>query len=152
MRAELRETVDVAVPAERLWQVVTDWPLQSEWIPFTRVRTPAGDGQGLGGRLEARTGFGPVGFLDTMVVTHWSVPAEGRRVCEVLHTGRLVRGDGGFEVEPIDATSSRFIWWESFELPLGRAGALGWRLLAPLSQAGIRRALDRLRTLALQRA
>lgn len=152
MRAQLRDTVDVEVPAEHLWDVVTDWPLQGEWIPFTRVRTAAGGAHGLGGRVEAWTGVGPVGFLDTMVVTHWSAPADGRGVCEVLHTGRLVRGEGGFEVEPIDAASSRFIWWESFEVPLGAAGAAGWRLLAPLWQVGIHRALERLRELAVARA
>lgn len=155
-RAQLREAVEVGVPAGQLWRVVTDWPLQGEWIPFTTVRSTVGKGRGVGSRVEAWTGLGRVGFLDTMVVTHWSEPSkehsdghsEGRRVCEVLHTGRLVRGEGGFEVEPLGPSRSRLVWWESVELPLGAVGALGWRLTSRWWQAGTAKALQRLRTLA----
>ncbi|MGH3386160.1 MAG: SRPBCC family protein [Nocardioidaceae bacterium] len=144
MRARLRDEVVVEVPAVRLWDVVTDWSRQGEWIPFTRVRTVSGDARGVGGRIEAWTGVGPVGFLDPMVVTVWDAP----RRCEVLHTGRVLRGEGGFEVDRVDATRSMFVWWESLELPLGSAGMLGWRLVAPVWQVGVDRALDRLRALA----
>lgn len=148
MRAQLRESVEVDVPADHLWRVVTDWPLQGRWIPFTRVSVTGGDGREVGGRLAAWTGVGAVGFLDTMVITHWSEPADGTRVCEVLHTGRVVRGDGGFEVEPLAGGRARFVWWESFEVPLGVVGAAAWRLVAPLWRVGLGKALQRLRALA----
>lgn len=147
-RAVLRDAVEVDAPATRLWEVVTDWPRQGEWIPLTRVRTPAGDGKGVGTRVEAWTGVGRVGFLDTMIVTRWSEEPHGRKVCEVLHTGRVVRGEGGFEVEPAGQRRSRLLWWESVELPLGPVGVVGWRLLRPLWRIGTRRALQRLRGLA----
>jgi Polyketide cyclase / dehydrase and lipid transport len=140
----LRDAVEVDVPADALWRAVTDWPLQGAWIPLTRVRVVTGDGRRVGDGIEVWTGIGRVGFLDTMVITRWEPP----RVCEVLHTGRVVRGEGGFEVEPVDGTRSRFIWWETFELPLGPVGSMGWPIVQPLWQRGIGRALHELRAIA----
>jgi hypothetical protein len=108
------------------------------------VRATAGDGRRVGDEVEAWTAIGPIGFRDTMVVTRWEPP----RVCEVLHTGRLVRGEGGFEVEPVDRTRSRFTWWETFELPLGPIGGVGWRVVKPLWHRGIGRSLHQLRQIA----
>jgi Polyketide cyclase / dehydrase and lipid transport len=139
MRALLRADATVSVPAERLWERLVDWPSQGEWIPLTRVRTVAGSGRRVGGRIEAHTGVGPIGFDDPMVITRWEPPFS----CEVLHTGRVVRGEAGFDVVAIDPSRSRVEWWESLEIPLGRAGGLGWRLTAPLGEAVLRRALDR---------
>ena len=143
MRALLRADATVGAPAERLWERLVDWPTQGEWIPLTRVRTVAGSGRGVGGRIEAWTGIGPIGFDDPMVITRWEPPDS----CEVLHTGRLVRGEAGFDVVAIDSDRSRVAWWESLELPLGRAGGLGWRLTRPLWESHLRRALDRFRVL-----
>jgi Polyketide cyclase / dehydrase and lipid transport len=139
MRALLRADATVSVPAERLWERLVDWPSQGEWIPLTRVRTVAGSGRSVGGRIEAHTGVGPIGFDDPMVITRWEPPFS----CEVLHTGRVVRGEAGFDVVAIDPSRSRVEWWESLEIPFGRAGGLGWRLTAPLWEAVLRRALDR---------
>ena len=76
--------------AERVWQAVTDWSRQHEWIWATRVH----GGQGVGAAVTGRTGLGLVGFTDTMVITEWDPP----RRCVVEHTGRLIRGAGIFEV------------------------------------------------------
>jgi hypothetical protein len=143
MRAMLRVDATVGVPAERLWERLVDWPSQGEWVPLTRVRTVAGSGWGVGGRIEARTGVGPIGYDDPMVITRWEPPYS----FEVLHTGQLVRGEAGFDVAAVDPRRSRVEWWEALELPLGRAGGLGWRLTAPLWEAVLRRALARLATL-----
>jgi Polyketide cyclase / dehydrase and lipid transport len=143
MRAVLRADTSVAISVERLWDLLVDWPRQREWIPLTRVRTTAGDGRGVGGRIEAWTGVGRVGFLDPMVITRWDPPWS----CEVLHTGPTVRGEGGFEVRP-DGVGARVVWWESLEVPWGSVGAVGWRLTAPGWRIALERALDRLRALA----
>ena len=37
MRARLQREVDVAAPASVVWDYVTDWPRQQEWVPLTRV-------------------------------------------------------------------------------------------------------------------
>ena len=92
MSAPLEITSRVLVAAEpaRVWQVAMDWSRQREWIWATQVR----GGAGPGAEVVARTGLGPVGFTDTMVITEWDPP----RRCVVRHTGRVVRGLGIFEV------------------------------------------------------
>lgn len=142
-RALLRAETEVAVPAERLWNLLADWSRQGEWIPLTSVRAVRGDGHRVGGRIEAWTGIGPIGFNDPMVVTHWDPP----RRCEVLHLGSVVRGEGGFDVVAADA-GARVVWWESVELPLGPVGQVGWRLSAPMVRMGLELSLARLRRLA----
>jgi len=146
-----RGQVEVAVPvrasAQAVWDAVTDWPAQGEWMTATRVRAVDGDGRGVGGRIEAFTGLGGFGFLDTMVVTQWRPPAR----CAVLHTGRVLRGTGEFAIE--DAPSPgrrgggagvRLVWREELDLPGGIAGALGWRVLRPLVRLAVGRSLTRL--------
>jgi hypothetical protein len=136
----VREVVDVDAPPELVWSYVVDWPRQSEWIPATRVWGVA-EGAGVGAQVEAWTGFGRFGYLDTMTITAWDPP----RRCEVLHTGRLLRGEGGFVVVPRGAAGSRFEWWERFALPGGRLGGLAWPAARPAVRMGIRTALRRLK-------
>ncbi len=137
MRAELRVEQVVEAGPERVWALLTDWEQQGRWMPATRVRSV--DGRGVGGRITARTGFGPLGFLDTMTVTQWNPPQR----CEVLHTGRIVRGPGVFAVEPFGPGRCRVVWEEHLVLPLGMLGRAGWRLVRPLARAGLALALRR---------
>ena len=98
---ELVETVDVDAPPERTFAALVDWARQGEWMLGTDVTPVGGPAQEVGGRLAARTGV-PIGrgrhlgVLDTMTITAWE---QDRRV-DVLHTGRVVRGTGSFEVLP----------------------------------------------------
>lgn len=69
MTASLVLSVDVAAPVERTWAGATDWARQGEWMLGTTVRPTARDGQGVGGGIEAFTGVGRLGFLDTMEIT-----------------------------------------------------------------------------------
>lgn len=141
-----RVVVDVTVdaPQQLVWDAVTDWPRQSNWMLGTTVRATTLDGVGPGGGIEAWTGLDlgrlELGFLDTMVVTEWEPPCR----CVVRHTGRVVRGDGIFEVVALPDGRSRFIWSEVLELPLGRLGRLGWPLVRPALVAGVRMSLRRL--------
>ena len=94
--SELQVTVPVAAPAEAVWSALTDWDSQGEWMLGTSVRSVGPQRQGVGDRLEAFTGVGRIGFLDTMVVTDW---VDGVEVT-VEHTGKVVRGSGTFRAEP----------------------------------------------------
>lgn len=144
MRSRISRTVDVAAPAGRVWDYVTDWPAQGEWIPFTRVeRVDRADA--VGGRLRAWTGIGRVGFWDPMTITRWDRTDGGGGACEVLHTGAVVRGEGEFAVVALDASRSRFVWSEVVDLPGGRLGAMGWALVRPLFERMIDRALHAMR-------
>jgi carbon monoxide dehydrogenase subunit G len=114
-------TSRVLGPAEaaELWRLAMDWARQSEWMPGTRVS----GGQGTGATVTARTGVGPVGFTDTMVITQWRPPHR----CVVRHTGRVVRGTGIFEVIP-RGPMSEFVWTEKLWLPWPVPGWLARRL------------------------
>jgi len=136
VRIALEVVVDA--PVEQTWAAAVDWDRQGEWMLGTSVTATAQGGQGVGGGLEAFTGLGRLGFLDTMEITAWEPPHR----CAVLHTGRLVRGTGLFEVQP-RGTRSAFLWSEDLELPLGAAGRAGWPVVRPLFVAGLRRSLDR---------
>lgn len=131
MRTRLQCEVDVAAPADEVWRYVTDWPRQGEWIPATRVEN-LDDADALGGRFRAWTGLGRVGFWDPMTITAWERDPAGGGRCEVLHTGRVVKGEGEFTVVALDPTHSRFVWAELLVVPAGRAGALGWRAARPV--------------------
>jgi carbon monoxide dehydrogenase subunit G len=130
-------TAQVRVPAdaERVWRAVTDWSRQREWIWATRVH----GGQGVGAAVTGRTGLGPVGFTDTMVITEWDPP----RRCVVEHTGRLIRGAGIFEVRAAGA-ESEFRWTEQLRLPLPAGlGGLVARVIRPLAEQALISSLRR---------
>lgn len=135
MSEELVLTVHVNAPVQTTWKAVTDWPTQGEWMLGTVV---TGTGSAVGGTLEAYTGRKPFGFLDTMEITVWQPPHR----CEVLHTGRVVKGTGVFEVREAPG-GSEFVWSEVLELPLGFLGRLGWPLVRPFFKAGVQKSLNR---------
>ena len=134
--SELVASVEVGAPAQAVWDAVVDWDVQSEWMFLTSVR----GGHGEGAYVEAFTGVGRIGFLDTMEITVWDPP----RRCVVRHTGRVVRGTAAFEVEPLGPGRSRFTWVEWVVPPLGTLGAAGLGLVRPLVMAPIRYSLRRL--------
>jgi hypothetical protein len=139
MTATLVLTVDVDAPVEQTWAGVTDWARQGEWMLGTRVWPTAQGGQGVGGGIEAITGVGPLGVLDRMEITLWEPPHR----CHVLHLGRVVRGTGAMEVEPLPGDRSRFVWREDLDLPLGLLGRLGWPLVRPAFAFGVQLSLKR---------
>ncbi|MGI5203850.1 SRPBCC family protein [Spirillospora sp. CA-108201] len=128
-----------AAPPERLFDVLTDWPRHAEWMPFTSAE----GGDKVGDELRARTGVGPVGFLDTMVITDWRA---GRRVA-VRHTGRVVRGEAFFKVVP-EGSGSRVVWAERVDLPLGPLGRAAWLVAGPVVRAFMTIGLRRLAVLS----
>lgn len=138
MTASLELTVDVAAAPAQTWAAVTDWARQGEWMLGTTVRATAQEGRGVGGRLEAWTGLGRLGFLDTMEISRWEPPYR----CDVVHTGRVVRGTGTFVVRPGEL-GSQLVWREDLELPWGLIGRLGWAVLRALFTAGVRSSLRR---------
>ena len=134
--AELVVTQEVAAPAERTWEALTDWPAHDRWMILTRAEGDRAEG----GSIRAFTGIGRVGFLDTMTITVWEPP----RRAVVRHTGRVVRGSGSFEVEPLGAARSRVVWSEWVQLPFGPLGRLGWPVARPVLRAFVQVSLRRL--------
>jgi carbon monoxide dehydrogenase subunit G len=111
MAPTLEIAAHVLVPAEadRVWELVTNWDRQRDWMLGTQVR----GGQGVGATLIARTGIGPAAFEDTMEITEWDPPSR----CVVRHTGQVIRGLGVFEVAQAGEVS-QFSWTERLELPV----------------------------------
>ena len=77
LRIAAKVTVN-AGPADT-WRTAVDWPRQREWIWGTRVS----GGHGIGAGLTARTGIGPIGFTDHMVVTEWDPPRRCEKIGRV---------------------------------------------------------------------
>ena len=137
--SELQVTVPVDAPAGAVWSALTDWDSQGEWMLGTEVRSVGPQRRGAGDRLEAFTGVGRIGFLDTMVVTDW---VEGVEVT-VEHTGKIVRGTGTFRVEPDGADRSAVVWIENLSIPGGAVGETLWRLTRPISRWAVVHSLRR---------
>ena len=136
--SQLRLEVDVAAPVERTWAALTDWQRQGEWMLATRVRATTGGGRGVGGGIEAVTGVGPVGLVDSMEITGWDPPHGAY----VRHLGRVIRGTASFEVRPRPGGST-VIWTEDLDLPFGAAGRIGFRAARPVVAYGLRLSLRR---------
>jgi carbon monoxide dehydrogenase subunit G len=145
-RVRLQREIDVSASASAVWDYITDWPRQAEWVPMTRVEV-VDRASGLGGRIRAWTGLGRIGFWDPMTITAWERLPDGGGRCEVLHLGKLVRGEGEFTVLSQGAGTSRFLWAEVLVLPLGPVGAVGWRAVRPVAERVIDRALATMRDL-----
>ena len=145
---ELVERIDVDASPEQVWATITDWERQGEWMLLTDVRTVDGPAQRLHGRLAARTGLPlpggrHLGVLDTMIITKWEPP----RLVEVQHTGRIVRGPGAFEVVP-RGEHATLVCSETWYLPYGLLGRVGWALSRRLVVWGLRRSLQRFAVVA----
>lgn len=139
---DVRVDVKSVADAGQVFATLTDWPRHREWMPFTTAE----GGHGVGASITGRTGLGPVRFADTMVITAWE---PGRRVA-VEHTGRLVRGDAWFAVEPLVSGGSLITWAEHIRLPFGVLGRLGWSLIGPVVRRFMRLGLRRLARCAEQ--
>lgn len=140
--------VGCAAPAEVLWSVVTDLPATAGVVPLT---TAAGDPgpPGLGWSFAARTGLGPVGFVDEMLVTALEEPRDGHagRV-RVVKTGRVLDGWAEILVVP-EGQRSRLVWREVVQprshvlralAPARVSAALTHRLLGRMARDVVDRA------------
>lgn len=116
--------------AERLWSVVTDMVRHADFVPLTTIRPEPGDPE-LGWEVLARTGIGPVGFNDTMLVTGWEPPPTWPARMRLVKTGRLLDGWAEIVIDHRSEGGSRLTWREQIEprpTPLRYAARLGARV------------------------
>jgi Polyketide cyclase / dehydrase and lipid transport len=125
----------IKAPFEKVWAALADWESQGDWMLQTRVDVTSEIREGVGTTIAAFTGIGKLGVMDHMVVTSWQPP----HICDVLHTGKIIKGTGRFELVVIDADTTRFNWSEEILAP--RAIFL---LIAPGLYAGVRISLTKL--------
>jgi uncharacterized protein YndB with AHSA1/START domain len=125
----------IKAPIQTVWASLADWESQGEWMLQTSVEVTSQIREGVGTTIAAFTGVGKFGVMDHMVVTSWQPP----NLCDVLHTGKIIKGTGRFELTAIDHHTTRFDWSEEIVAP-----RLAFLLLAPGLYIGVRLSLAKL--------
>jgi uncharacterized protein YndB with AHSA1/START domain len=139
--AAVRVFVVIEAPLEQVWAAAADleshadWMADAESIAFLTARR-----RGIGTRMEVATRVGPFRTKDIMEVTEW----EDRRRIGVRHTG-LVTGVGAFEIEALDAATTRFTWQERLAFPWYLGGPLTALVASPVLALIWKRNLARLK-------
>jgi hypothetical protein len=145
MSNTLRITINLPCSQERAWAAIADWESQGNWMLQTKVWVTSQIREGAGTSISAFTGplykfypkFSSLGLLDTIVVTKWQPP----EICDVVHTGKILKGTGSFVLSPINSTSTKFNWSETIE-----CSRLKFLAIAPFLWVGVRISLARLST------
>ncbi len=106
-------TIIIKAPIQKVWESLADWEKQGDWMLQTKVLVTSQITEGVGTEISAFTGIGRLGILDTMSVTTWQPP----HTCDVVHTGRIIKGTGRFHLREIDATRTAFDWSEEVIAP-----------------------------------
>jgi hypothetical protein len=119
----------IDAPIDAVWASLADWESQGDWMLQTTVEVTSHIREGVGTTIAAFTGIGKFGVMDHMQVTRWEPPF----ICDVLHTGTIIKGTGRFQLTAIDSRTTRFDWSEEILAP--RALFL---LIAPGLYAGVR--------------
>jgi len=125
----------IDAPIEKVWASLADWESQGDWMLQTTVEVTSEIREGIGTKIAAFTGIGKVGVMDHMQVTKWEPPF----ICDVLNTGKIIKGTGRFQLSSIDSETTRFDWSEEILAP--RALFL---IIAPGLYAGVRISLANL--------
>jgi len=126
------------------WDRVLDLRLHDLLIPFTRItsgKVPAAE-LGSGSAFVARTGLGPLGFDDPMVVEELVRPSGGSAgLARIRKHGKVIRGSIELRITP-QPGGSRVRWSQEITV-WGVPRALGW-MTARVSRAAYGMALRRL--------
>ena len=144
MAHTIRLSVKLPCSRSRAWNAIADWESQGNWMLQTKVLVTSQIREGVGTSISAFTGpfyksypkFSKLGLLDTMVVTSWQPPEK----CDVVHTGKILKGTGAFELLEISPNSTRFNWSEAIE-----CSRLKFFAIYPFMWVGVRISLARLK-------
>lgn len=138
----LTYTVAIHTNQKAVFEYVSDWERQSDWILFTTVKLLSEPTTEQEINLLAITKIGPLQLVDTMVVSDWR-PYE-RIIVE--HTGRIILGKGIFSINKISDVDCEFVWQEITPVPLGIFGRIVVTLSKPLIKIPFTISLRRLKT------
>ena len=135
-------------PPEVVWELITDWEHQDDWMleasDFVVVGTQR---EGVGVEAEATIKIGGVKTRDRIRVVAW----KPLRLLSIAHEG-WVAGRGELFLTPIGKDRTHMFWREELEPPLGVLGSIGLTLFKPLMGRIFRRDLRILAGLTRARA
>jgi len=138
--------VPTSAPREVVWDVLTDWETQAQWMVDAKavhVLTPQRHGVGV--TIRCPTNLMGITVQDVMRVTRW----QEHELLEVVHLGRIITGTGAFELRDGPGDGSTIHWWEEVDPPLGALGEWGAStLVAPVVRRLFTRSLTNLAGLA----
>ncbi len=143
--ARIEASTHIAAPTSRVWDRLTDWEAQAEWMTDVRsleVRSAHRQGIGVTVRLRTDIALGVV-VTDELTTTEWRV---GERL-GVRHSGPLYSAVGAFELEATP-TGTLITWWDELRVPLGTLGdaAVGL-LVVPFARRVFRHSLANFKAL-----
>jgi carbon monoxide dehydrogenase subunit G len=142
----LEVSVEAAAPRQVVWDVLTAWERQSEWMldaESVEVLTP--QRRGVGVTIRCPTNLLGVTVEDVIRVTAWSEPD----LLEVTHLGRIITGSGAFTLVEQGPDRTRIDWWEEVDPPLGALGEWGaTTVVLPVLRRIFTRSLRNLASLA----
>lgn len=139
---------DLAVPADRVWALVTDVRNHVRWIPATRIDAPAATlavGDSFAAVTGPRAAPGGRGLTDRMTVERLDPPTPTRPGVAVYRKlGPVLLGEATVQVRPTGPASCTLIWTEAVHLR-GLPRRLTALLLRPMAAGMLHHALRRVR-------
>ena len=113
---------------EIVWDLITDWERQGDWMLEARDFEVIGDQRsGVGVRARATVSIAGLTTTDTVLVTGW----EPERRLALRHEG-WVSGTGEMTLTPAGLSRTKLLWTEELEPPLGALGAVGLTAFKPI--------------------
>ena len=106
-------SLKINAPIQKVWDSLAQWEKQGDWMLQTKVWVTSEITEGVGTQISAFTGIKKIGILDTMLVTTWEPP----HTCDVVHTGKIIKGTGRFHLRELTPTSVAFDWSEDVVAP-----------------------------------
>jgi hypothetical protein len=124
-------------PAEVVWDLITDWEHQDDWMLEASDFVVVSEGrEGIGVEAEATIKIGGISTRDRIRVASW----EPRRRLGIEHLG-WVSGRGDLYLTPLGRSHTHVFWREELVPPLGAVGAAGMTVFRPLMGRIFRRDL-----------
>ena len=142
--------MDATVPAppKVVWELVTDWERQGDWmLEASDFVVTSAHREGVGVEAEATISIGGVKTRDRIRVVGW----EPTHRLAIEHLG-WVSGYGEIYLTPSGPGRSHVFWREELHPPLGILGAVGLLLFKPLMRRIFERDVRVLQRLAAARA
>ena len=129
------------VPAEGVWEVLTDWERQVEWMKDAdSVRVLTSHREGVGVRIGVKTRVLNVpAFTEVLEVIEWEPPAR-----LLMGHRSFIRGTGEWKLKAA-VEGSRFTWTEDISLPVPLLGELALIVYRPFMRYLMRAAVQALR-------